>query len=531
VTNNAKKRRRRKTLRIGALLGAIVLGNGPIIASYASNRYQTWQEHQTSYERQYGRWDTVADSHLRSVHAAMLDNGKVLLMSGSGNDQAASNSKTYRTMLWDPEKNTFTRIATPWDVFCSGHTFLQNGSLLIAGGTAKYEVLAQNAAGGVKQNYTGVRDSFVYDPNTNQYTRVGYLNHARWYPTLTRLADGSVIAVSGLDANGNLDNGHTESYDPTQKIWVDHPSLHKVFPTYPALLVTGDGRLLFTGSNAGYGQDTPDLRQPGLWNLQTNTFQKIPGLTDASLVQTSGSILLPPAQAQRYMILGGGGIGDSQVTTARTAIVDTSKPVPTFTPGPNLTVPKRYPGAVILPDDSVLVSGGSKAYRANDTKTAQLYHVDTNTFTTAADPHVGRDYHSEYVLLPDGRVAVFGSNPLSDNNTFETRVETYSPPYLFKGPRPTIVTQTGTVSLGQSLSLTVTGGAISKVRLIAPGSYTHVTDTNQRSVALPITSQQAGQVTVSIPTNADVLLPGVYMLFVDNSQGVPSVASWVHVQK
>ncbi len=524
------KRRRRKTLRISALLGAIVLGNGPIIASYATSKYSSWREHQITYERQYGRWDIVADSHTRSVHAAMLDTGQVLLMAGSGNDQLSFDSKTFRTTLWDPVKNTFTKVTTPWDVFCAGHTFLSTGQLLIAGGTSKYEVLAQNSPDGKKHEYEGVRDSFLFDPTTSRFVRTGYLNHARWYPTLTKASDGTVIAVSGLDQNGNIDNGNTESYDAAKGVWIDHPSLHHVFPTYPALMLSAGGQMFFSGADAGYGPAATNQRQPGLWNLQTNKFTPVTGLTQPELNETAGTILLPPAQAQRFMFIGGGGVGDSQVTTGRTAIVDLNAKNPTYVPGPTLAVARRYPGAVILPDDTVLISGGSKGYRTRDTKTAVIYNVATNSFSDAADPHVGRDYHSEYILLPDARVAVFGSNPLTDNNTFETRVEVYSPSYLFKGPRPKIAAAPTTTARGQTMTITVTNGDVAKVRLIAPGSYTHVTDTDQKSVELPIVGHSGNQVTVSVPTNANVTPSGQYMLFVDNSAGIPSVASWVHVR-
>jgi hypothetical protein len=83
---------------------------------------------------------------------------------------------------------------------------------------------------------------------------------------------------------------------------------------------------------------------------------------------------------------------------------------------------------------------------------------------------------------------------------------------------------------GKTLTLSVSGGSVAKVRLIAPGSYTHVTDTDQRSVALPIVSHNGDQVTAAIPPNANVTPSGEYMVFVDNAAGIPSVASWVHVQ-
>ena len=81
------------------------------------------------------------------------------------------------------------------------------------------------------------------------------------------------------------------------------------------------GKLFYTGSNAGYGSDTVG-RDPGIWDLSDNTFEKVPGLREPRQTETSGSVLLPPAQDQRYMIAGGGGIGESNRSTARTDVID-----------------------------------------------------------------------------------------------------------------------------------------------------------------------------------------------------------------
>ncbi|CAM5310738.1 hypothetical protein SCYAM73S_03900 [Streptomyces cyaneofuscatus] len=70
---------------------------------------------------------------------------------------------------------------------------------------------------------------------------------------------------------------------------------------------------------------------------------------------------------------------------------------------------------------------------------SQTYDPKTNTFKEAAEPTVGRNYHSEALLLPDGRVATFGSDSLYDDkdNTklgkFEQRMEVYTPPALHRG--------------------------------------------------------------------------------------------------
>ena len=55
----------------------------------------------------------------------------------------------------------------------------------------------------------------------------------------------------------------------------------------------------YTGSNAGYGPDNIG-RTPGIWDLTSNSFRPVPGMSDPAILETSMSVLLPPAQAQRY---------------------------------------------------------------------------------------------------------------------------------------------------------------------------------------------------------------------------------------
>jgi hypothetical protein len=239
--------------------------------------------------------------------------------------------------------------------------------------------------------------------------------------------------------------------------------------------------------------------------------------------------MLPPAQLQKVMLLGGGGIGDSQISTKRTAIADLSGDTPTYTPGPDLKTRARYVNAVTLPDDTVLAFGGSEGYRTGNNHDALIYHPDTNTFTDAARPYVGRNYHSAAVLLPDGRVAAFGSNPI--DNSFEARVEIYSPAYLFKGARPQLTAGPTQLQLGgtHNFILNDSAGGIKTVRLIRPSAVTHMTDTEQRSVAADFTIA-GNALNVTLPANHNLMPRGWYMMYVIDANGVPSVAKWVQVQ-
>jgi hypothetical protein len=402
--------------------------------------------------------------------------------------------------------------------------------------------IAQSLTRG-KQEFQGINSSYLFDPVQERYERVGNLTLKRWYPTLVGLADGKVLAVSGLDGFGQLIQGTNEIYDPATEKWSVAPGLHRTFPTYPALFLLADGRLFYSGSNAGYGS-TNVGRTPGIWNLANNTFGPVRGLRDSEETETSGSVLLPPAQRQKVLVVGGGGVGESAASTNRSDVIDLTQADPHFVPGPLLEAGTRYPGLVITPDDDVLVTGGSQGYRGTGTPTrpgnsdlpySYLYDPRANGLTRIADSHIGRDYHSEALLLPDGRIATLGGNPLYDDTgkhpgVFEQRIEIYSPPYLYHGRRPTLSSAPTELERGASASVnTIDATPIATMRLIRPSAVTHVTDVEQRSIAVSFT-QHGNTLDFEVPSGPGLVPSGWYMLFVTNRRGTPSIARWVHVQ-
>jgi hypothetical protein len=147
-----------------------------------------------------------------------------------------------------------------------------------------------------------------------------------------------------------------------------------------------------------------------------------------------------------------------------------------------------------------------------------------------APPSVPRTYHSSALTMPDGRVVTFGGDPSGDAN-FELRIEVYSPPYLFKGTRPTLGSVPTELHYGDSVSVpatTASGSTPSKVVIMRPGSATHSMDANQRVLQLASTSATGG-LKATLPTNPNLAPPGWYLLFVDDSLGRPSVGRWVHL--
>lgn len=394
-----------------------------------------------------------------------------------------------------------------------------------------------------KQDYRGDNKSYEFDPVQEKYIKTGDLNEDRWYPSLPVMTNGEVLAVSGLDGAGTITET-TEKYDATTKKWSWGPD--QAFPTYPALFRTNNPNVLFySGSSAGYGPQDKG-REPGFWNVKEDSFQPVPGLRDADITETSASLILPPpkgsndgSQSTRIMIAGGGGIGESALTTSRTDIIDLADSDPRYSPGPDLPEKLRYINMAVLPSDEVFASGGTKNYRAKGnsyTFKTSMINPTTNSVSPMAEEAVGRGYHSGSLLLPDGRVLTFGNDPLyadkenSKAGIFDQRISIFTPPQLTKGKRPVLE---GSASLqakrGEQLSFKTGDTAeIKTARLIPPSSSTHVTNTEQRSIGA-IVKGQNGMVTVDLPKDENVLTNGWYMLFFVNKDGTPSQAKMVQV--
>ena len=158
-------------------------------------------------------------------------------------------------------------------------------------------------------------------------------------------------------------------------------------------------------------------------------------------------------------------------------------------------------------------------------KAPELYNPVTGTWTAMAAQQGSRMYHSTALLLPDGRVLSCGQ----DSGPLARYGEIFSPPYLFRGARPTITSSPATASTGGLLGFSSAQAAsISRVVLVRPASMTHEIDSDQRSV--PLTFSASGtQVTAQLPSNTNLMPPGYYMLFALNSSGVPAEAPWVRI--
>jgi galactose oxidase-like protein len=115
------------------------------------------------------------------------------------------------------------------------------------------------------------------------------------------------------------------------------------------------------------------------------------------------------------------------------------------------------------------------------------------------------------------------------NNDKDPSFEVFSPPYLFKGPRPAISGVQSGIAWGSSFSIdTPNASSIGQVVLSRLPSQQHITDSDARTLRLNF-SASGSTLNAIAPPSGNVAPPGYYYLFILNKSGVPSVARIVQV--
>jgi hypothetical protein len=436
-----------------------------------------------------GQWTLGPVWDIAPIHMMVLPNGKVMFYPGNtinGDDPRS----------WDPATGTLTTLAKAgFDLFCTGHSFMTDGTMFAAGGN-------------LLTPYNGLATASIYNPTTNAWTRLPNMNDARWYPTNTTLPNGDILVLSGMIDTVQWENPLPQIWDRVAGAWRDLTNAVTPMDLYPWMYVAPDGRVF----KAGPAQSTTILTTSGTgqWNGVATTTGPYRGY-GSSVMYDNGKVL---------NVAG----GDPPVNSAE--VIDLNSSTPSWRRVGELAHARRQTNATLLPDGKVLVTGGSSGAGFNDTTKpvfpAELWDPDTESWTTMASQTVGRFYHSVAVLLPDGRVFSAGGD-----DVFQTEI--YSPPYLFKGARPTISSAPTTVNYGQNFFVgTPEATGITKAHWIRLPSVTHAFDMNQRINRLTF-SQGTGGLNITAPSNPNLAPPGHYMLFLLNGNGVPSVAKIIQL--
>jgi hypothetical protein len=427
-----------------------------------------------------------------AAHAHLLSNGSVLFWPSFDN----GNNPT----LWNPVTNQFsTASKAAYNIFCSGHSFLPDGTLLVTGG--------HNGSSGYGYPYGS-----TYNPANNAWTQISNMNAARWYPTNTALPNGDVLVVSG-EITPSTTNTLPQVWHPATNTWRSLTNAQLFQPLYPMMFVAPNGQV----SNVGPDRITRYLDTSG-----TGAWTTIGNFNYSGTRDYGSSVIFDG----KVLIAGGDG-STSSAATNTAEILDLNATSPTWQSTSSMSIARRQFNLTLLPDGKVLASGGSGGFGFDNQNSpvhaAEMWDPATGKWTTMDSISVYRGYHSTALLLPDGRVLSAGGEQTGAS------AEIYSPPYLFKGARPTITSGPSSVKYGQTFLVATPDAAnISQVTWIRLGSVTHAFDQNQRLNHLQF-AQASGGLNITAPANANLAPPGHYMLFLVNSNGVPSVASIIQI--
>jgi galactose oxidase len=449
-----------------------------------------------------GRWAAPFSTPVVAVHVHLLLNGKVLLWGDIGDAQ-----------LWSAATG-FTPIRKTHRIYCSGHTFLPDGRLLVTGGTSA--------------DTRGLRVSTIFNPATNGWTATTSMVQGRYYPTNTTLPNGDILTVSGHDTALKVVT-IPEVWNGTTWRRLTSAPLSIPAPYYPDMFVAPNGKVFL----AGYSQPSRYLDVSGTGQWSPVAYRK-----EANRVMGSAVMYAPG----KILYLGGGkGPPYDAPPTASAEVIDLNQASPAWRRVASMVFPRRQTNATILADGSILVTGGTSGTGFNNQATAvhaaELWNPKTETWTTMAAESRNRTYHSTTILLPNGKVFSSGSGEgggISFANS-QRNAQLFSPPYLFNpdgslAARPSLSAVPKRVSYGQSFTVSTSNpSAIARGTLIRVSSVTHTFNAGQYIYPLSFTVVASTSLRTVAPPNGNLAPPGPYMLFLINQEGIPSMAKFVLV--
>jgi hypothetical protein len=425
-----------------------------------------------------GRWTAPFAWPVVGVHLILLPDGRVLTMGRTG-----------KPHLWDPASGAFTETASPAWLFCSGHTQLADGRILIAGGHIS--------------DHHGL-PNITFFSDDDGWASGRPMARGRWYPSATTMGNGDVVITAGEDQN-------TVPVD-LPEVWSDGSirqltGASRAFPFYPRQFVAPDGRLYVAGPERATFYLS--LNGTGAWT---------PGPPRVFGGRNYGSAVM----YDDGKILYAGGA----YTTNTAETVDLNAGAPAWQYTGSLAFARRHLNLTVLPTGEVLATGGVAGTGFNDISqgvhAAEIWNPGTGSWTTMSSSSITRGYHATALLLPDGRVIHAGSGDGAGAPN-ERNAEIFSPPYLFRGARPGITAIPQEVNYGASFRVaTPDAGSITHVSFIRLGAVTHAFDQGQRFQRLRFDAEATG-LTVTAPSQPNRAPPGYYLVFILNGDDVPSV--------
>ncbi|KJA18927.1 copper radical oxidase [Hypholoma sublateritium FD-334 SS-4] len=476
-------------------------------------------------------------------------NGKVTFLEkgGTGIPNATGAYELDLSLVNDFSK-TWREMHIVTDVFCSGSVILPDkaGRQINVGGWSEISTFGLRLY--TPSGSAGVNGTTDWEENAAELS----LQVGRWYPTAAILANGSILVMGGETGSNAAPQPNLEVLPKPAggSTVIDLDFLARTDPNnlYPFIIVLPSKNLF-----VGYYNEARIL-EPVNFNTITQ-LPNIPGSVNNFLAGRTypleGTAVPFPMTAPytdplTILICGGGGIGANSP-------LDNCVTIQPEVPNANWTIermPTRrvMPNIVSLPDGTFMILNGAMQGvagfgLANDPNFQALLYDPTQALGSRISflntTIVARMYHSEAILLPDGRVLVSGSDPETDNPDGtvkypeEFRIEVYIPPYLNQGhTQPTFSLAVTDWTYGGVFTITnvkLFQGPASAMRvsLIAATSSTHGNAMGARTL-FPAFTCAGTSCQITAPPNAGISPPGWHQLFILDGP-TPSHSVWVRI--
>ncbi len=476
-------------------------------------------------------WSPVITLPVNPIGIANTPNGKLVMWSSNQpytiqNDVGSATTQT-QTALFDPATNAVTQYietSAGSDMFCPGTAMLSDGRLLVNGGDSSPKTT-------------------LYDPTANTWSAAATMNIPRGYQGDTLLSNGAVITLGG-SWSGGVGGKTAELWDGGRWTVLSGVPETNVIGPDPQGIYRGDNHLwLFAQTNGSVFHAGPSARMNWISTSGAGSITSAGNRgVDPYAINGTASLF------DTGLILKAGGAKSYQQNGNTSTYASNSAYLIDITRGPGqpvsvqrlngMTYQRAFANSVILPNGNVVIVGGQSLPMPFTDTTAilvpEIWDPVTQRFNLLQPMRTPRTYHSTAVLLPDGRVFVVGGGQCGVgcvNNHLNAEILT--PPYLLNADntlasRPAIVSAPASAMHGSTITVS-TGGAVASFALMRMSSVTHSTNNDQRRIPLPILSTSGTSYQLSIPADSGVALPGYYMLFALDANGVPSVSKAVRI--
>jgi len=462
------------------------------------------------------------------------------------------------------------------DMFCSEMVSLADGRIASIGGSDWYnEPVTMDQNEGDERHLglvevSGIRNTQVFDPDTNAFEQTGHMKYQRWYPSGVVMPDSKVMVFSGVQKlikSTQLSSvRRAETWDPATEAYTENytgPASENSLPTQPRLFLAPNGKIFYGGAGQSwipFGQAADEA----LWALQqffdpkTQEWEVV-GVNPLGVHDTAYSALLPmdPPYDKMSILTFGGTEGPSPGSWAAIPLssittVDKQGKLDFKMTGP-LNHARWFPTGTPLPDGSVIATQGAISAEpvmpGSEVAVHMIerYNPKTQQWEEMQEADRDRTYHNTAVMLPDARVLIGGHSAVGHffgnredagkpfpNNDADPSFEVFSPPYLFWGDRPRISHVQSGIAWGETFPLSVPEpDDVAEVVAMRIGSVQHSNDSDQRTLRLPF-AKTGDQLSVTAPPNGVAAPPGYYYLFVnradDQGRGmIPSVARIIRI--